>query len=1301
MKLDKMLTPPIKALLIVFLTHATFAADIYVQADSQSAIEDGSSENPFKTIQAAVDAAEASGSGYTFATDTIWVRPGEYRDGGKAWTDAKGEQYSRVYISKKLRLQATGSAADTFIVGEKDDTETGIGPNAVSGVKVTASGTIVRGFTIRDCAAKAENVDIAVRGSAFIAADTGVYFADCMVSNCAGYCTAGKCTAVRCGFFNNYADNGSSRGVVAREANLLYCLMVGNSGTPQQMTSMGIVVNCTVVDNSTETLAGNTSGGYAYNNVLVHAGSATSLSNIAADRQANNIVAAGYHVVSPMTGDFRLASDSPAVNGGDGAYVTKFSVPEELEPTKDYGGKTVATSGTIHCGAIQDVAEVKTGRVKFAADANVGKYGFLDGRQCRLPSYAASAVYPALWRYAGTDGTCRVSHYARTGVPLVASDSVFAETNGTIAVFAPAAGSAVMTVTAQAANATANVLVVDGASKSETEDGTTDNPYKTISAALAACSSHGNLILVRKGTYVGSLTVIYATEIRAVDGPDVTFLDANKGAALTLAAARQLLLSGFTVLNGSAGEVFKGYNGSNPVVVRDCVVSNCTATTALFNYARVIRTKVIGCQSSRYVIDNGRLISSLVGGCTATGGEAPAIFKTNVAAVAFGSTVSANTSPYTMTPMLSAYNSILEGGVAQPSTGCGNLVWALTDTAELPETGFTVGDPMVFNASAGDARMLAQSAARGLAEIPTGAGDLADAFAAYYCSDLSGRDYDFASGTADTGCLQDAFVEGSRVVLTLSDRGGFEVTGLSAGTTVITEPVTVTVSRNYDSDHCCVGVRVNGTLVPFDENDTWTMTLTKDSGAVSLAVADYSTCWYVDANIVQEQGKAYDGMTWARAFKTLKQAAENAKLVANDTVYMAEGAYDADRMGKPVTDNKVEYTSYSRVVIPPNVTFEGAGDRTKTLIVGEPDPTTKGMGAEAVRGVYLSEKSVIRNVTITNGYTQAEGNNLRGTGGGVWAENSKGGTVEDCIITDCSAVRGGGLEFGIARRTLFTRLVVTGGLGCAGALNSLLENCVFDGNDHGCVLHAPTMVRNCTFLNATCDAVRGYHAGGEDTNAYQVCNSYLGVSGKNWCAGYHRCAFAVEESEASKLVCFDDCLFGVPEGQLGADYAPLKTSVLTDAALTRLYPATAGATDFLGTPRVLNDNKLDIGAVEYDWRKDYSADLGRRVTVTDVAPGAKETEAKTVALADGDTLVATVLIKPNEDPAFDWPIAVTDGRLTIRRNGEVLATLESGTTSWKYVAEAATEELAFAYSGTGAATLGRKPGNVGVMLIVR
>jgi hypothetical protein len=98
-----------------------------------------------------------------------------------------------------------------------------------------------------------------------------------------------------------------------------------------------------------------------------------------------------------------------------------------------------------------------------------------------------------------------------------------------------------------------------------------------------------------------------------------------------------------------------------------------------------------------------------------------------------------------------------------------------------------------------------------------------------------------------------------------------------------------------------------------------------------------------------------------------------------------------------------------------------------------------------------------------------------------------------------------------------------------------------------------------------------------------------------------------------------------------------------------------GAKDVHGTPRVLNA-KIDIGAVEYDWRPAFADRIGRRLVLTDVSPTVTTNAAGGILIPSG-----AVAGKVPSKGSYDFTFDVTGGTLEAAIGGEIVGTYADGT----------------------------------------
>ena len=143
---------------------------------------------------------------------------------------------------------------------------------------------------------------------------------------------------------------------------------------------------------------------------------------------------------------------------------------------------------------------------------------------------------------------------------------------------------------------------------------------------------------------------------------------------------------------------------------------------------------------------------------------------------------------------------------------------------------------------------------------------------------------------------------------------------------------------------------------------------------------------------------------------------------------------------------------------------------------------------------------------------------------------------------------------------------------------------------------------------------------------------------------------------------------------IGADYRLLPGSIAIDVGDNSYVSGEIeGAKDIHGTPRVLNA-KVDIGAVEYDWRPTFSDRIGRRLALTDVSSSVTTNAASGIIIPSG-TVAGTVPSKGFYEFTFD----VSGGTLEVTFDGEIVGTYTAGTHTVRVRALDPATEFRFAF----------------------
>lgn len=482
---------------------------------------------------------------------------------------------------------------------------------------------------------------------------------------------------------------------------------------------------------------------------------------------------------------------------------------------------------------------------------------------------------------------------------------------------------------------------------------------------------------------------------------------------------------------------------------------------------------------------------------------------------------------------------------------------------------------------------------------------------------------------------------------------------------------------------------------------------------------------------------APDG-TETAPYASLQAALEAVPSGTFATVYVKAGVYDNGTMTQTKQFGNINTPAYAhkaRAVVPENVSVVGAGAET-TFIVGADDPSAdaadKGCGPNAVRCVALAKGARLSGFTLTGGRTDVGTTMLNNGddfhGGGVLAEF---GTVEtlatvtDCVISNCVARRGGGgFHGGYNRVSFLDNSVLQGGNGPAvrgnGAGNCFLANCVIDRNEGYATVYYPTLL-NCTFgadntQNGNKDGMVLIADSGDIRNClFLGKNSAIGktnAAGEVTATRFYDCVFSPQmkahldkqnaKTDGNKVFVDASCT-ATTELAVADDLTPvIGANAAVDAANADGYDAaTWGEMDVHGNPRRVNGRRLDVGAVEADWKAAYSAKLGRYVTVTAADPEV-ELVADGVSLPAGASLAATFGFAGRANNTYVLKAAVAGNACAVTRDGEPAVALKAGVSeTWYKVGATGLSEFAFTSDALGATLLSSLQPGAGSLFILR
>ena len=380
---------------IVFAALVAHGTEYFVNCNVADDSGDGLSEATAKrTIQAAVNLARQEG-------DIVTVLPGVY-DEGRTWNGGASNRISITAAPITLRSQNGRATRDsTFIVGAfdpdpQDGKSLGMGTNAVRCIYVASSGrgSVIEGFTIAGGASRYEDSGSSSKwqnygGGVYVDGSNG-YVVDCVVSNCVGTRGGGMCggVAVRTLFRDN---NASHNGPAARNASLYHCIVTHNTGDGILYGTSHVAVNCTITDNYSKPVNGNTATQLLslYNCVIaqnrtsasagctstvhdhnvLHPGvnysSTTGNSGAAITNDCRYAAPGDVIFAAPPFGDFRPVAGSVIV--GAGATANLDLIPEAYR-YKDFNGREFTPSSeSVQAGAIQEVFSPALPAVRFTS----------------------------------------------------------------------------------------------------------------------------------------------------------------------------------------------------------------------------------------------------------------------------------------------------------------------------------------------------------------------------------------------------------------------------------------------------------------------------------------------------------------------------------------------------------------------------------------------------------------------------------------------------------------------------------------------------------------------------------------------------------------------------------------------------------------------------------------------------------------------------------------------------------------------------------------------------------------------
>jgi hypothetical protein len=308
--------------------------------------------------------------------------------------------------------------------------------------------------------------------------------------------------------------------------------------------------------------------------------------------------------------------------------------------------------------------------------------------------------------------------------------------------------------------------------------------------------------------------------------------------------------------------------------------------------------------------------------------------------------------------------------------------------------------------------------------------------------------------------------------------------------------------------------------------------------------------------------------TWATAAHTIQEAVDAA--TAGEEIVVTNGVYATG--GRAVFGIMT-----NRVAVNKPVLVRSVNGAQVTTIQGRQAPGG-GIGAGAIRCVYLAEGAVLSGFTLTNGATSGSGTDVpERSGGGVLCASTNALVSHCTLVSNAASFGGGGACSGtLSNCALLGNRSFDGG----SAYESILKNCVLTGNsayrDGGGAARA--RLHNCT--------ITGNSAGrGGGIAGCQLVN----------CIVYYNTATTSAEANHAQSANGGSsldyaCTTPLPQsGKLNFTNAPLFVdSVSGDLRLQPGSPCIGagdnafapGDTDFDGQPRIAW-LRVDVGAYEH------------------------------------------------------------------------------------------------------------------------
>jgi hypothetical protein len=991
------------------------SAPLYVDLNSANPVSPYAGWDTAATnIQDAIDASSAG--------DQIWVTNGIYQTGGRVMA---GDLTNRVALNKAVTVQSVNGPWVTVIQGAGATN----GTAAVRCAWLTNNAALI-GFTLQGGATRkiGDTTSLESGGGVWCASSNAIV-ANCIIISNTAYWYGGGVFQGKVNnslICSNLVQLGGGGG--ACDAVLNNCTVISNVLGVYQLFSLR-ATNCIIRFNSV-----NYSGGGFFSHCCTTPAVGGS-GNFTNDPQ---FYVDGIH----------LTSTSPCV--GAGANVATGT---------DIFGKAWANPPSVGCAEFDPSPLVTKPQIQLTSDP----IGFTVGN----PVIGGQPPFAGLWLKDGTPLQDN-GHYSSTQTTnLVAIGVSFADAGSYQLVVSNISG----VVTSAVAQLVVHCVDVSGANPVA--------PYSTWATAATniqnaiTASVAGDIVLVTNGLYaVGGksmdgvitnrVSVDKAIIVQSVNGPNATIIQGawdptstnGPGAVRCAWLTNNAELSGFTLRGGATASSGSGggvWGASNKAAVCNCmIVTNYAAAngggafTVTLNHCTLIGNQATssGGGAANCNLKNCMVVSNSAannGGGTENCNATNCAFTKNRAPY-WGSGADQGTlvnCTVTGNRGTSAYYYSYGGAVASATlTNCivyENFNTSLGQTNYISCT-FSYSDTDPLPSGTGNMDVDPQLTPDGVHLAVT-----SPCLGAGTASVISGTDIDGQpwNNPPPIGC--DEWQPAPVIGVQPSFQVGFPAQGLTFNLVVAGQsPFSYFWSKDgapiQDDGHHSNSVTANLVVNNFSPDDAgfYQVVVSNSFGIVTSQVAQ------VVIHVVDAGGAnpipPYSA--WVTAATNIQDAINIAS--AGDIVLVTNGVY--------ATGGKIEAGDLTnRVALDKPVTVTSVNGYAATVIQGAWDPvSTNGPGA--VRCAYLANGAALNGFTLQNGATRATGDYSYSSkplesGGGVWCAN---GVVSNCLLTNNTAIYGGGISHGTLNNLLIIfNLAVYGG---GGAYYATLNNCTVVNN---------------------------------------------------------------------------------------------------------------------------------------------------------------------------------------------------------------------------------------------------------------